>query len=83
MFTIFPLIQRVLLDRSIGKLGLSIAGGADHVSHVFGQGRPGIYISKVRKYLKFIHVWACCAPYKGVGCWETWPLSKSLCFDDV
>ena len=39
--------QRVLLDRSIGKLGLSIAGGADHISHVFGLGRPGIYISKV------------------------------------
>ena len=40
-------LQRVLLDRSIGKLGLSIAGGADHISHVFGLGRPGIYISKV------------------------------------
>ena len=40
-------LQKVVLDRSIGKLGLSIVGGADHVSRVFGQGRPGVYISKV------------------------------------
>ena len=80
-----PRSQRVLLDRSIGKLGLSIAGGADHVSHVFGQGRPGIYISKVRETVShFAHVLlACCVPYKAVGCWESWPLSKSFCFDDV
>ena len=42
-----PSLKRVILDRSIGKLGLSIVGGADHVSRVFGQGRPGVYVSKV------------------------------------
>lgn len=40
-------LQHVVLDRSIGRLGLSIVGGADHVSRVFGQGRPGLYVSKV------------------------------------
>ena len=40
-------LQRVVLDRSVGKLGLSIVGGADHVSRVFGQGTPGLYVSKV------------------------------------
>lgn len=47
IFSCFYFMQRVVLDRSIGKLGLSIVGGADHVSRVFGQGRPGVYISKV------------------------------------
>ena len=54
----------MLLDRSIGKLGLSIAGGADHISHVFGLGRPGIYISKVITYLNDMAV-----PYKEVDGW--------------
>ena len=43
--------QRVILDRRIGKLGLSIVGGADHVSRVFGQGKPGLYVSKVSRLL--------------------------------
>ena len=30
-----------------GILGLSVVGGADHASRVFGQGKPGVYISKV------------------------------------
>ena len=41
--------QRVVLDRSIGMLGLSIVGGVDHASRVFGQGKPGVYVSKVCK----------------------------------
>ena len=41
------LLQRVLLDRSVGKLGLSIIGGSEHASRIFGGGRPGVYISKV------------------------------------
>ena len=39
----------MVLDRSIGLLGLSVVGGADHVSRVFGQGRPGVYISKIAR----------------------------------
>ena len=31
----------------MGKLGLSIIGGSEHASRVFGGGRPGVYISKV------------------------------------
>ncbi len=49
------LLQRVVLDRSIGKLGLSVVGGSDHVSRVFGQGRPGVYVSKV--IISSIHTW--------------------------
>ena len=41
------LLQKVILDRSVGKLGLSIIGGSEHASRVFGGGRPGVYISKV------------------------------------
>lgn len=41
------LLQRVILDRSVGKLGLSIIGGSEHASRIFGGGRPGVYISKV------------------------------------
>ena len=40
-------LQKVTLDRSVGKLGLSIIGGSEHASRVFGGGRPGIYVSKV------------------------------------
>lgn len=39
--------QKVTLDRNVGKLGLSIIGGSEHASRVFGGGRPGIYVSKV------------------------------------
>jgi len=47
-----------VLDRSIGKLGLSIVGGADHVSRVFGQGKPGLYVSKVSRWIwKHSHVY--------------------------
>jgi hypothetical protein len=35
-------------------LGLSIVGGVDHASRVFGQGKPGVYISKVNKWLQDI-----------------------------
>ena len=31
----------------MGKLGLSIIGGSEHASRIFGEGRPGVYISKV------------------------------------
>lgn len=37
----------MILDRSVGKLGLSIIGGSEHASRVFGGGRPGVYVSKV------------------------------------
>lgn len=40
-------VQRVILDRTVGKLGLSIIGGSEHASRIFGEGRPGVYISKV------------------------------------
>ena len=41
------IVQLVVLDRSIGNIGMSIVGGADHTSKVFGGGQPGLYISKV------------------------------------
>ena len=37
----------MILDRNVGKLGLSIIGGSEHASRVFGGGRPGVYVSKV------------------------------------
>ena len=56
-------LQKVILDRSVGKLGLSIIGGSEHASRVFGGGRPGIYVSKVtsshmnhRSALQYMHV---------------------------
>ncbi|CAI8037712.1 Leucine-rich repeat-containing protein 1 [Geodia barretti] len=39
--------EKVILDRSVGKLGLSIIGGSEHASRIFGEGRPGVYISKI------------------------------------
>jgi protein scribble len=39
--------EKVILDRNVGKLGLSIIGGSEHASRVFGGGRPGVYISKI------------------------------------
>ena len=58
-------LQKVILDRSVGKLGLSIIGGSEHASRVFGGGRPGIYVSKVsltsshmnhRSAIQYMHV---------------------------
>ena len=40
-------LQKVVLDRSVGKLGLSIIGGSEHATRIFGGGRPGVYVSKV------------------------------------
>ena len=48
-------LQKVILDRSVGKLGLSIIGGSEHASRVFGGGRPGVYVSKVSPMLPGPH----------------------------
>lgn len=40
----------VVLDRQISNLGMSIVGGADYSSKLFGCGQPGIYISKVSPF---------------------------------
>ena len=53
------LLQRVILDRSVGKLGLSIIGGSEHASRIFGGGRPGVYVSKVSWFasiFSYMHV---------------------------
>lgn len=39
----------------MGKLGLSIIGGSEHASRVFGGGRPGVYVSKVSPTLAVPH----------------------------
>ena len=44
---VYTPMQLIVLDRRIGMLGLSIVGGVDHASRVFGQGKPGVYVSKV------------------------------------
>ena len=49
-------LQKVILERSVGKLGLSIIGGSEHASRVFGGGRPGVYISKVSLESTCVHV---------------------------
>ena len=51
-------LQKVILDRSVGKLGLSIIGGSEHASRVFGGGRPGVYVSKVSLMLPGPHTHA-------------------------
>ena len=46
----------------MGKLGLSIIGGSEHASRVFGGGRPGVYVSKVSPVLPGPHtyMYPCC-----------------------
>ena len=53
------LLQKVILDRNVGKLGLSIIGGSEHASRIFGGGRPGVYVSKVSwctSIFSYIHI---------------------------
>ncbi|XP_076348161.1 uncharacterized protein LOC143245792 [Tachypleus tridentatus] len=42
-----PVEEDVKLIKAGGPLGLSIIGGADRPCHPFGQGEPGIFISKI------------------------------------
>ena len=53
------LSQKVHLDRSLGKLGLSIIGGSEHTTRVFGEGKPGIYVSNVGKIIVFLFIYLC------------------------
>jgi protein scribble len=39
--------EDVILNRGNGLLGLKIVGGADHTCKPFGNGQPGIFVSKV------------------------------------
>ena len=41
------LLQLVVLQRGTGLLGLKIVGGVDHVCRPFGDGEPGIFVSRV------------------------------------
>ncbi|XP_076807797.1 protein scribble homolog isoform X3 [Clavelina lepadiformis] len=43
----FP-VEEIFLDKGPGQLGLSIVGGTDHSSHPFGDGKSGIYVSKIQ-----------------------------------
>lgn len=41
------MLQLVVLKRGTGLLGLKIVGGVDHVCRPFGDGEPGIFVSRV------------------------------------
>lgn len=51
----YSFFKTVLLDRSIPALGMSIVGGVDYCSKLFGCGQPGIYISKVSMFAPSLH----------------------------
>ncbi len=54
IFFNYYIFQTVVLDRSIPALGMSIVGGIDYCSKIFGCGQPGIYISKVHRPIQCI-----------------------------
>ncbi|KAF8784911.1 protein lap4-like [Argiope bruennichi] len=44
-----PICEEVTVARLNGSLGLSIMGGCDQTCFPFGNGRPGIYVSRVAR----------------------------------
>lgn len=51
-----------MLVKAGGPLGLSIVGGSDHASHPFGISEPGVFISKVARWLSlFSHIYFPCS----------------------
>merc|ERR1719427_1574120 len=42
------MLEEVILDRTVGQLGMSIVGGVDHDCHPFGANEPGIIVSKIQ-----------------------------------